>query len=90
MAALSQEIGVTISIQGADLQLEGITKNQSLVNVDERDQPAADILRELLKLANPDGKLVYVIKPDEHGAETIWITTRAAATKRGDTLPAGY
>jgi hypothetical protein len=89
MSTLSQEIGVPIVIQGGDLQLDGITKNQSLNNVDERNQPAGDILRKLLKLANPDGKLVYVIKPDERGAETIWITTRAAATKRGDALPAG-
>ncbi len=90
METVSQEMGVPIVILGSDLQLEGITKNQSLANVDQRDQPAAEILRELLKLANPEGKLIYVVKPDDQGQETVWITTRAAAAKRGDALPAGF
>ena len=39
-------------------------------------------------LANPAGKLIYVIKPKEGGgAETLYVTTRAAAEKRGDKLP---
>ena len=38
--------------------------------------------------ANPDGKLVYIFKPNESGGgEEIWITTRAAVAKRGDKLP---
>ena len=38
--------------------------------------------------ANPDGKLVYVIKPAQSGGpETLYITTRASAAKRGDKLP---
>ncbi len=38
--------------------------------------------------ANPDGKLVYVVKPKELGGEEmLLITTRAAAAKRGDKLP---
>lgn len=79
-----------IAIVGSDLQLEGITKNQSLNNVEERDQPAADVLRKLLSLANPDGKLVYQIKPDSAGRETIYITTRPAVLKRGESLPPGF
>ena len=86
---LSTEIGVEIVILGSDLQLEGITKNQSF-GLDERDQPAVEILTKILKLANSDGKLVYVIKPRPTGGEPIiFVTTRAAAKKRGDTLPAG-
>jgi hypothetical protein len=85
---LSTEIGVEIAILGSDLQLEGITKNQSF-SLDERDQPAEEILMKILKLANTDGKLVYVVKPRAAGGEPIiFVTTRAAAAKRHDTLPA--
>ena len=38
--------------------------------------------------ANPDGKLVYVVKARQPGdEEMVFITTRAAAKKRGDKLP---
>lgn len=90
MNVMADELGVEIVILGSDLQLEGITKNQSLNNVDERDQPADEILRRLLKMANSDGKLVYVIKPNDQGRETIFITTRAAVEKRGEKLPDGF
>jgi serine/threonine protein kinase len=83
---LSQEIETPIVIQGTDLQLEGITKNQSFA-LDERGKPAREILAKVLALANPDGKLIWVARPDEAGRETIVITTRAAAAKRGDPLP---
>ena len=43
----------------------------------------------ILAKANPDGKLVYVVRKDADG-ETILITTRAAAEKRGDQLPPGF
>jgi hypothetical protein len=83
---LSAEMGVPIVILGADLQLEGITKNQQL-GIDEHDKPAAEVLGKVLALANPNGKLVYVIKPAEDGRETVFVTTGAAAKKRGDALP---
>jgi|GEM_PF-1916666 len=85
MEYLSSEIGVPIQIIGADLQLEGITKNQSF-GLDEKDKPAGEILRNILKLANPDGKLIYVIKK-EGDQEVIYITTRAGAAKRNDPIP---
>jgi hypothetical protein len=84
---LAKEIDVEIVIQGADLQAEGITRNQSF-GLDERQQPAGEILQRVLQLANPAGKLVYVIRPQADGREAIFITTRSAATKRGDRLPA--
>jgi serine/threonine protein kinase len=86
LALLAEEIGVEVVILGPDLQLEGITKNQSF-GLDERERPAGEILHKVLKLANPSGKLVYVIKPPDRGREAIFITTRSAATKRGDPLP---
>ncbi len=87
MKLLGDDIGVEIVILGNDLRDEGITKNQSF-GLDEKDQPADEILRKIMKLANPDGKLVYTIKPKEGGGEeALYITTRAAAAKRGDKLP---
>lgn len=85
---ISEEIGVPMEILGGDLQLEGITKNQSF-GIDERDKPAEAILRVILAKANPDGKLVYVVRSEE-GREAIKITTRAAVAKRGETLPPGF
>jgi hypothetical protein len=85
---VSDEIGVPMEIRGPDLQLEGITKNQPL-SIDERDKPAADILRVILAKANPDGKLVYVVRT-MNGVESIEITTRAGAAKRGDVLPPAF
>jgi len=84
---IADEIGVELEILGSDLQLEGITKNQSF-GLDEKQKPAAEILRAILAKANPDGKLVYVIRKIEAG-ERIEITTRAAVEKRGDTLAPG-
>ncbi len=86
---MAKEIDTKVVILGADLQLEGITKNQSFA-LDERDRPAGAVLRRVLSLANPEGKLVYVIKPQEDGAEAIFITTRSAATKRGDPIPVEF
>jgi hypothetical protein len=87
---LSTEIGVEIVILGSDLQPEGITKNQRMT-LDEREQPAGEILLKMLKMANSDGKLVYVIKPrTAGGAPIIFISTRAAVKKRGDPLPSAF
>ena len=84
---IADEIGIEMEIQGSDLQLEGITKNQSF-GLDEQDKPAAEILKAILAKSNPDGKLVYVIRKTD-GGERIEITTRAAVEKRGDTLAPG-
>ncbi len=94
---LSEDMGVPIEIRGRDLQLEGITKNQSFA-INLRDRPAVDILLAVLQLANPDRtatgpadpkqKLVYMIrKPADDQPGAIIVTTRSAAKKRGETLP---
>ena len=83
---LGKEIDQEIVILGPDLQLEGITKNQSF-GLEELDQPAGEVLRKVLKLANSDGKLVYVIRPKDGRREAIIVTTRSAAAKRGEPLP---
>ncbi len=85
---LSAESDIPMEILGGDLQLEGITKNQSF-GLEQQAQSVDAILRTILAKANPDGKLVYVIRGE--GAEaSLAITTRAAAAKRGETLPAGF
>jgi hypothetical protein len=93
---LSQDIDVPIAIRGADLQADGITKNQSF-GIKVENKRAEEILVEVLRLANPDKtaagandtkqKLVYVIGPSEGGAEQVFVTTRAAAGARGEELP---
>ena len=84
---LFDDVGVKYEILGGDLQLEGITKNQSF-GLNETDKPADEILRKIMSLANPDGKLIYVIKPKAPGGpDMVFITTRASAEKRGDKLP---
>ena len=50
--------------------------------------PRLCCLRRVLAQANPAGKLVYIVR-QEDGVETILVTTRAAAEKRGDKLPPG-
>ena len=84
---LSDEIGIPMEILGGDLQLDGITKNQSF-GLDERDKPAEAVLRAILARSDSAGRLVYVIRKRD-GVESIEITTKAAAAKRGDTLPPG-
>lgn len=97
---LSDDIGVDIVLMGGDLQLDGITKNQSFT-LNEQNKPAGDILVAILRLANPDKtaigpadpkqKLVYVIgKHPQTGQPAILVTTRAQVAKRGDNLPAVF
>ena len=85
---VSDETGVPMEILGGDLQLEGITKNQSF-GLDETDKTADEILRVILAKSNPEGKLVYIVK-ERDGEEWVLITTRAAVEKRGDPLPPAY
>jgi hypothetical protein len=84
---VSEEIGVPMEIVGPDLQLEGITKNQSF-GLDERDRSARDVLATILAKADPAGRLVYVVRKED-GVEGIFVTTRAAAAKRNEQLPPG-
>jgi hypothetical protein len=85
---VSDEVGVPMEILGPDLQLEGITQNQSFA-LEARDLSADDVLRMILTKANPGGKLVYVMRQDAD-VEKLFITTRAAVEKRGDPLPPAF
>lgn len=85
LTLMSTETGVPITILGGDLQLEGITKNQSF-GLDEKDKPIFEILKVIMQKANPAGNLIYVFQKID-GQETVVVTTRAAAAKRGDAIP---
>ncbi|HEY2838221.1 MAG TPA: protein kinase [Pirellulales bacterium] len=88
---IGQEIGVEVVILGADLQSDGITRNKAIDKFSERDVSAREILLKIMSKANPDGKLIYVIKPAESGTgEALYFTTRTAAGARGDKLPAEF
>jgi hypothetical protein len=88
-----------IKIIGGDLEKDGITRNQSVRDFDQKDQTLADILTALVRKANPDPsakgpsdpaqKLVWVIgpDPDNAGKQLILITTRAAAETKKYSLP---
>jgi hypothetical protein len=100
LAQLARELGVEITIIGADLQADGITKNQSL-QLDLDNRTGEEILVEILRQANPDKsatgpsdprqKLVYVIRPvGQGGADAIFITTRSRAAERSEKLPAVF
>jgi hypothetical protein len=93
---LAEDAGISIELEGGDLQLDGITKNQSF-GLDLHDRPVGEILVSILQQANPDKtasgpadpkqKLVYVVVNEVDGAQTIKVTTRSQAEKRGETLP---
>lgn len=88
---LATDAQFPIQIAGRDLQLEGITKNQTFA-LDLRNRPVAEILVEVLRRANPDHaatspsdprqKLVYVIRDG-----VVTVTTRSAAAQRNEELP---
>jgi len=82
---ISATIGVPIEIVGPDLQLQGVTKNQSFA-LNEPQQPVEQLLRTILLKANPDDKLAYTVKPNAQGIDTVYIVSREGAAKRGETL----
>ena len=84
---LSDDIGVPMTIRGTELQIEGITKNQSFALAEEN-KPAVEILKTIMMKASPANKLVYVIVKNDAGEEEIYITTRVAAANNKWKIPA--
>jgi hypothetical protein len=83
---ISAEIGIPIKISGGDFVSEGITRNNRF-DLDIRDTAAEEAIVAALLKASPQGKLVYVVRPEAGGEASILVTTRAAALKRGEALP---
>jgi serine/threonine protein kinase len=74
---LAKLTGVPITINVSALQMEGITKNQSF-GLDERDQPARNVLEAILAKADTQGRLRTVLRATDDGKTAIDITTRQA------------
>ena len=89
-----------IKIVGQDLQLDGITRNQQIRNLEILNKTVAEALTELVMKANPittvqapnesDQKLVWVVAQDADSPGTdqiVLISTRNAAKENGYQLP---
>ena len=87
-----------VKIVGADLQLDGITRNQQIRGLNETDKTVAELLTILCQRANPvtaatanhpDQKLVWVVAadPDNPNNRCVLLTTRQAASVKGFELP---
>lgn len=89
-----------IRIQGQDLQLEGITRNQQIRDLKLENHTVGEILTEIVVRANPvrsdapddpAQKLVWVADPAASAfQQVILVTTRAAAERLGYRLPAPF
>ncbi len=92
----------TIKILGKDLEMDGITRNQKILNFKVSAMPLEEVLTGLVRKANPvttvkdpselDQKLLWVVgpDPDQPDKQTILITTRKAAEAKKYTLPAPF
>lgn len=93
-----------IVIVGADLQMEGITKNQRIRNIDAKRATVAEVLTEIAIKMNPittvrdpsepNQKVVWTVAPNlrdlDKKRRVVLITTRSAAKKKGYRLPAAF
>ncbi len=91
-----------IRLMGADLQLDGITKNQRPSALNIQQQTLAEILTQIMTAANPSKditgpsdpacKLVWVVAddPESPGELAVLITTRDAAKKKSYELPPAF
>ncbi|QGJ70785.1 Hypothetical protein PBC10988_24830 [Planctomycetales bacterium 10988] len=94
MAQISEDTEIPIRLEGGDLQLEGITQNQSFGLEMEEPKPLGEVITEIMMRCNPDKtttapsqdtqKLVFAVAPDQ---KTIVITTRGKAKERGTPWP---
>lgn len=87
-----------IKILGEDLQLDGITRNQTVRDFMHKDKTVGDILTAMVMKANspaapdpssPAQKLLWVIDkdPEDPSKPIVLVTTRAASEKKKFTLP---
>ena len=89
-----------IQIVGADLENDGITRNQQVRNINLNDKSLSESLTEIVVVAqatgkppsHPDQKLIWVVGPDpeQPDKQIVLVTTRSAAMKNNYTLPAVF
>jgi hypothetical protein len=90
---LSKQINVPIKVIDLDIANEGIVPQSHLIRLAVEDQPAVDVLLEMIRILQRgrSDNVVYVIKPRAPGEpDMIFITTRMNASKRGDKVPAVF
>lgn len=87
-----------IKVLGDDLQLDGITRNQTVRDFNKAGT-LAEILTEIVVTANskktpedPDQKLIWVVAadPDNPAKQMVFITTKAQAAKKKYNVPAVF
>jgi hypothetical protein len=91
-----------IKIMGKDLEAEGITRNQQIVDFAMQDAPLGEVLTGIVRKANPDPgaasaadarqKLVWVVGTDSDAPQkpVILVTTRKAAARERYQLPDSF
>jgi len=77
LSQLSDKTGVPVLINNKALQFEGITTNQSF-GLDVTDQPAREVLHQILTKADPNDRLRAVLRGTDDGSTAIEITTKQA------------
>lgn len=88
--AVCAEIGIDYEILRGDLAAAEIT-DRALPEFEMKQRPAGEVLRKILAAQDPRGRLIYVIKAPTPGErEKLYITTRDAAAKRDDRIPAEF
>jgi len=86
-----------VKIVGADLEKDGLTRNQQIRGVSEKDKTVAEILTAVVVTAMatgepitaPSQKMIWVVGPNPENAseQIILVTTRKAAAEKGYTVP---
>jgi serine/threonine protein kinase len=88
-----------IKIMGEDLRLDGITRNQTVRDFNQRDKPLGEVLTAMVRKANPvttvkdpsekDQKLLWVVEkdPDDPSKTVVLITTRQVSDQKKYKLP---
>jgi len=91
-----------IKIMGEDLRLDGITRNQTVRDFNQRDKPLGEVLTAMVRKANPvttvkdpsekDQKLLWVIEkdPDDPSKTVVLITTRQVSDQKKYKLPSVF
>lgn len=91
-----------IKIMGEDLRLDGITRNQTVRDFNQRDKAIGEILTAMVMKANPvttvkapsekDQKLLWVVEkdPEDPSKQVVLITTRQISEQKKYKLPPAF
>jgi|GEM_PF-3060446 len=85
----------SIELVGADLELDGITRNQQIRDFSAANVSVSDALTAIVQKANPVQGVTDAASPDQKlvwavGSGKVLITTKSAAKQKGIDLPAVF